>query len=95
MDLALFYFNYFDRSPNYRFTMVNPIPGQMEARLDGFHPRIQTTGFTLSAEQDPFLYRFESLATFDRYVDAALPGARAARIVNHPICWCVCFWGFR
>ncbi len=85
MDLALFYFNYHDRSPNYRFTMVNPIPGQMEARLDGFHPRIQTLGFTLSAEQEPFLFRFEALGTFDKYVDAALPGSYSSHRTNELI----------
>ncbi len=85
IDLAAFYFNYFDRSPNYKFTMVNPIPGQMEARLDGFHPRIQTMGVTLSTENEPFLFRFEALGTFDRYVDAALPGSYTSQRTNELI----------
>jgi len=85
MDMALFYFNYFDRSPNYRFTMVDPLPATMEARLDAYHNRIQTLGYTLSTEQEPFLYRFEALGTFDKQVDAALPGSYTSLRTNEII----------
>lgn len=80
VDMAAFYFNYHDRAPNFRMSLVSPSP--LEAHLEGFHPRIQTLGVTATAEQEPFLYRLEALSTFDKLVDAASAGSYTSHMTN-------------
>ncbi len=80
IDLGIFYFNYHSRSPNYHLSIINSSP--LEGNLNAFHPSLQTIGVTATAEQEPFLLRFEALATFDKQVDAAIGGSYVNKRTN-------------
>jgi hypothetical protein len=70
-DMALFFFNYFDRRPSYRpvFNSATDIT------LRGVHDPIQSFGFTGTKDLDTWVARFELLYTRGRPVDAYSPNA--------------------
>lgn len=64
-DMALFFFNYFDRRPSYR-----PSINGTDVTLRGVHDPIQSFGFTGTKDLDTWVARFELLYTRNRPVDA-------------------------
>lgn len=68
-DMALFYFNYFDRRPSYR-----PQVNGSNITLRGVHDPIQSFGLTATKDLDTWVARAEVLYTKSRPVDAYLPG---------------------
>ncbi len=76
VDLSAFYFYYHDRMPNYRLSVTNPSP--LELNLDGYHSRIHTGGITATTEIAPFVFRMEGLHTVDRQFDSVRDGTYSA-----------------
>ncbi|HMW01820.1 MAG TPA: hypothetical protein PKE58_16895, partial [Acidobacteriota bacterium] len=72
IDLALFGFHYFDRSPNYDLNVVNPAPLQVEFKET--HERIQSLGLTLSKEVRSIVLRAEGIFHVGKRYDKASPG---------------------
>ncbi|MBY0370444.1 hypothetical protein K2X33_07140 [bacterium] len=64
-DLSAFYFNYFDRRPSYRPSLVGPTIVATAA-----HEPLQTFGLTGTKDLGPWVVRFESALTPQRPVDA-------------------------
>lgn len=64
-DVSAFYFNYFDRRPSYRPSLVG---GNIVATAA--HDPIQTFGVTATKDLGPWVLRFESTYTPQRPVDA-------------------------
>jgi hypothetical protein len=67
IDLSLFYLNYLDRLPHYSASVLGFAPLSVE--LQGAHPRMQTIGWTGTADLSWLLLRWETLLTKDRTYD--------------------------
>ncbi len=71
-DLAVFAFHYFDRNPNYEFSILSPAPLSVEFRET--HERIQSLGLTFSKEWNAIVFRGEGIFHVGKRFDKATPG---------------------
>ncbi len=80
LDLALFYFNYFDRMPWYT---VEPHPTSLV--LQEHHSRVNTAGLTATQELNGFVIRLEGLRTAGRALPVIVPSGLSSVTLDNSV----------